>query len=53
VRAFFTGWYKELVTELPKVEDGFIRAPEGPGLGIELLPDLPKRPDAIVRRTGL
>ncbi len=51
VRAFFSGWYKELVTDLPRVENGFITAPDGPGLGIELLPDLPRRPDAIVRRT--
>lgn len=51
VRAFFSGWYKELVTDLPRVENGFITAPDGPGLGIELLPDLPRRPDAIVRLT--
>ena len=48
VRAYYTGWYKELVTELPVVENGQIRPPEGPGLGIELLPDLHERPDAHV-----
>jgi galactonate dehydratase len=49
VRAFYTGWYKELVTELPRVERGMISLNDKPGLGIELLPDLHKRSDAIVR----
>jgi L-alanine-DL-glutamate epimerase-like enolase superfamily enzyme len=51
VRAFYYGWYKDLVTELPPIENGQIRPPDGPGLGTELLPDLEKRPDAMVRRT--
>jgi galactonate dehydratase len=51
VRAFFTGWYKELVTELPKVENGMISLNGKPGLGLELLPDLHLRADAIVRRS--
>jgi galactonate dehydratase len=49
VRAFYTGWYKELVTELPSVVQGMISLGEAPGLGIELLPDVEKRPDAIIR----
>jgi len=49
VRAFYTGWYKELVTALPAVNNGEITLPETPGLGIELLPNLEKRADAIVR----
>ncbi|MBA3471667.1 MAG: mandelate racemase/muconate lactonizing enzyme family protein [Rubrobacter sp.] len=46
VRAYYTGWYKELVTELPEVANGHVSPPEGPGLGTELLPDLHQRPDA-------
>ena len=46
VRAYYTGWYNELVTDLPTVEDGHVRPPEGPGLGTALLPDLYERPDA-------
>jgi len=46
VRAYYTGWYKELVTKLPEVSDGHVSPPEGPGLGTELLPDLHERPDA-------
>jgi galactonate dehydratase len=49
VRAFFTGWYKELVTELPVVKNGMISLNDKPGLGLELLPDLHKRADATVR----
>ncbi len=49
VRAFYTGWYKELVTELPRVENGVISLNEKPGLGITLLPDLHLRKDAVVR----
>jgi len=51
VRAFYHGWYGSLVTALPPIADGRIRPPEGPGLGLELQPDVPKRPDAIVRET--
>ena len=49
VRAFFTGWYKELVTELPIVNNGMISLNGKPGLGLELLPDLHQRADAVVR----
>ena len=53
VRAFYYGWYGELVTQLPPVEKGRIRAPAGPGLGLELIPDITRRPDAQVRRSTL
>jgi galactonate dehydratase len=49
VRAFYTGWYKELVTELPVVTNGMISLNDKPGLGLELLPDLHLRADATVR----
>ncbi len=49
VRAFYTGWYRELVTEVPRVEDGWVYPLEGPGLGTELLPEVPGREDATVR----
>ena len=49
VRAFHTGWYKELVTELPTVSQGMISLSDKPGLGLELLPDLVHRKDATVR----
>jgi L-alanine-DL-glutamate epimerase-like enolase superfamily enzyme len=53
VRAFFTGWYTELVSGLPVVENGTVRlGSTRPGLGVELLPGLTSRPDATVRRTA-
>jgi L-alanine-DL-glutamate epimerase-like enolase superfamily enzyme len=49
VRAFYTGWYRDLVTHVPQPERGFFAKPPGPGLGAELLPELWKRKDAVVR----
>jgi galactonate dehydratase len=49
VRAFYTGWYRELVTHVPQPVRGFFEKPPGPGLGSELLPELWKRRDARVR----
>ena len=49
VRAFYTGWYHELVTQVPQPVRGMLPAPAGPGLGCELLPGLTKRKDASVR----
>ncbi|MGG5819461.1 mandelate racemase/muconate lactonizing enzyme family protein [Falsiroseomonas sp. HW251] len=49
VRAFYTGWYTELVTDLPVVADGKVRVSDAPGLGIELQPGVADRPDAIRR----
>jgi L-alanine-DL-glutamate epimerase-like enolase superfamily enzyme len=49
VRAFYAGWYRDLVTVLPRIENGHILPPEGPGLGTELRPDLFNRPDVRVK----
>jgi galactonate dehydratase len=51
VRAFYTGWYRELVTEVPRIEDGYVYPLEGPGLGTALLPEVLERPDARVEVT--
>jgi galactonate dehydratase len=53
VRAFYTGWYRELVTELPVVSNGMVSVGAAPGLGLELLPDIQNRKDAITRKSGL
>ena len=53
VRAFYTGWYKELVTELPVIRDGYVLPMEGPGLGTDLQPAVFERSDLIVRRSAL
>ena len=49
VRAFYTGWYNELVTGLPTVANGAVTISEAPGLGLELVPGLDRRADAVVR----
>lgn len=49
VRAYYTGWYRELVTDLPVFDNGYMDLPAKPGLGTELLPDLRNRKDAHVR----
>lgn len=51
VRAFYTGWYNELVTAMPTIKDGYVHPMEGPGLGIDLLPSVYERPDLMVRRS--
>ncbi len=51
VRAFYTGWYTELVTELPPITRGEVTVNMKPGLGLDLLPDLDRRKDASIRVT--
>ena len=49
VRAYFSGWYREVVDQLPVITDGAVAPLEGPGLGLALRPELWHRPDAAVR----
>ena len=52
VRAFYNGgWYNEVSTALPIMENGYVRPPEGPGLGMGLLPEVRNRKDAVIQRT--
>jgi L-alanine-DL-glutamate epimerase-like enolase superfamily enzyme len=53
VRAFYRGWYNELVTTMPVIKDGYVYPMEGPGLGVELLPAVFERSDLTVRRSAL
>jgi galactonate dehydratase len=53
VRAYYTGWYRELVTKVPEVRDGFIYPLTGPGLGTALQPDVFQRGDAHSRVSRL
>lgn len=52
VRAYFSSWYKDILTDLPVVKDGYIYPLPGPGLGTRLLPDLLKRPGVSIKRSG-
>jgi galactonate dehydratase len=49
VRAYYYGWYQDVVTTLPAVANGLVAAPDGPGLGTRLRPDFIERPDVNVR----
>ncbi len=50
-RAFYHGWYHELVDQPPPLAQGMISASEAPGLGLGLLEDLPSRDGAKRRVT--
>jgi L-alanine-DL-glutamate epimerase-like enolase superfamily enzyme len=51
VRAYIHGWYSRLVTALPRIENGYVYPPDGPGLGTALKPEVLTRPDATIQRT--
>ena len=53
VRAYYSSWYRDLVTELPRVEKGYVHPLTGPGLGTTLQPSVLERPDAVRRTTRL
>ena len=54
VRAFYTGWYRELAEGIPTMSGGEVTVDfNRPGHGIELAPDLVKRPDAVARTSKL
>ena len=53
MRAFYTGWYKELVTVVPTIKDGYVLPMEGPGLGTDLLPAVYERSDLTYRKSEL
>ena len=53
VRAYYRTWYHDIVTALPEVKDGFITVPPGPGLGLELAPDIDKQFTATIRTARL
>ena len=47
----------DMVTEIPEFESGYLRVPEAPGIGIDLIPDVeerfPFRPHAVSARLNL
>jgi len=53
VRRHYQQEYAGLVTETGAARDGWLRAPDAPGLGIELDPAVFRRPDVRVREVTL
>ena len=52
-RAFYYGWYHTLLDQLPPVENGYITAPDGVGLGVQLRDGIEKEDDAVHKITKL
>jgi L-alanine-DL-glutamate epimerase-like enolase superfamily enzyme len=46
VRAYYNGWYNEVMTEPLPVSDGMISLSDRPGLGTALREEVLNRPDA-------
>ncbi len=53
VRAFLHTFYKDLVTELPVLDKGFLSRPDAPGLGTALAPTVKSDALACIRRSAL
>lgn len=53
VRAYYHGWYQDVVTELPRREGGYVSAQSGSGLGTRLKPEFLEREDVISRVSSL
>ena len=51
VRAYYSTWYGDLVTVLPRLEAGELLPIEGAGIGLSLQPGIAERADADVRTT--
>ena len=51
VRAYYSSWYRDLVTVMPRIEDGYIHPFAGPGLGLELSPFVTDNPERIQQIT--
>ena len=47
-RSYYKGWYGSFVDPNLRIEGGYLYAPEGPGLGTRLRPEVRERPDASV-----
>ena len=52
-RGFYYNWYQEFVDHLPAIEHGMITVSNRPGLGLDLLPDIFNRKDALHKITKL
>ncbi len=53
VRAYYNGFYKNLVTNLPKIENGLAFPMKGIGLGVELNDALLNSKDTFIKKTTI
>jgi L-alanine-DL-glutamate epimerase-like enolase superfamily enzyme len=47
-RPYYDGWYGKFVTNNLNIQNGHLLAPEGPGLGTKLLPEVRNRKDVSI-----
>jgi galactonate dehydratase len=52
-RALYYGWYADLVTAVPRVENGIAYPLDAPGIGTRLRPEVFQRPDITRKRSEL
>jgi len=48
VRAYYEGWYNDVLTDRIPIADGLLGLPEKPGLGTALREEVLKRPDVHI-----
>ena len=53
VRAFNASWYRDIVTELPTIEEGYALPPQGTGVCTELLDSFINDPETGIRVSSL
>ena len=46
--SFYKGWYNDFVDPNLDIRDGFLHAPQRPGIGTRLKPEVQDRSDAII-----
>jgi len=51
VRPYLYGWYGDFVDPLPPIAHGWLDAPQNPGIGTRLKPEVLERPDVVTRVT--
>ncbi len=53
VRAYYQGWYNDVVTQPIPISEGMLFLPESPGLGTALREEVLERPDLHVEISDL
>ena len=53
VRALYTGWYTQVVEQLPTIDNGSLTPPEGFGIGTTLKTEIYQRSDLVIRESRL
>jgi L-alanine-DL-glutamate epimerase-like enolase superfamily enzyme len=48
VRAYIRSWYRELIPDVIRIENGRVSPPDAPGIGAGLLPSVLDRDDTTV-----